>query len=367
MKNSSVSRLGGTRSETKVTTLSLRFSIVSLFLCIFILLLSACGTANQPNTAPLAQKVNVFGSAANHVHAMLAMGDHVLVVGTHYGLFRSADSGKSWSGPNVSLNDMMTSSLASSSLNQQRLYVLAEHSLSSQTGVIGLYSSSDQGATWHLMSSAADTGKMYTVVAGNRSADEVYAYVPTKGANGLLISKDGGQHFTSSGTLPFGRILGLLALPNKPGELLVYSNDGAARSSDGGVHWDVIKSFDSSVYNMSTGGPNSPIYAASDAGIYASQDDGKHFEQVYASGHYSALTAVPGQPKIVYGKTAQAIYKSTDGGHTWQTLPHIQGNLENLVPDPQADSRLFLSLSYPCGVYLFDQQNASWSSLTPKA
>ncbi|GCE17865.1 hypothetical protein KDK_16650 [Dictyobacter kobayashii] len=335
-----------------------------------LLVLSACsglGNSAQQTATPAAQKVNVFGTAANHAHAMLALPNNILLVATHYGLYRSTDAGKSWSGPNQGLSDMMTSSLTSSPLDHQRVYLLAEHSLSSQTGAIGLYTSSDGGTSWQLASKADDTGKMYTIVAGNRSADEVYAYVPTKGANGFVVSQDGGKHFTSPGALPFGRILGILPLPKQPGQLLVYSNDGAARSSDGGAHWTTIKGFDSAVYNMTTSGPQDPIYASGDQGILVSKDDGKSFSLVYADARYSALTATPGQPDMVYGKTGRMIYKSTDGGHTWKSLPQLKGNLENLVPDPQLSSRLFLSLSYPCAVYQFDQQNAAWTSLTPNA
>lgn len=340
-----------------------------LSLGLVVLLLSACSsTANiSQSSVPVTQNVNGFGTAANHVHAMLALPSQVLVLATHYGLYRSTNDGKNWSGPNATMNNMMVSSLSSSPLDLQHLYVLAEHSLSTQSGGVGLYASVDGGVSWKFVSQATVTGKMYTAVAGNRSANEVYAYVPTKGGHGLLVSEDGGQHFSSPGALPFGQILGIQPLPGKPGQVLVYSNDGVARSSDGGAHWQMVKSFNAAVYNMSTGGVNSTIYASGDQGIFTSQDGGKSFTLVDANDHYSALTATPNQAETVYGKTGRSIYKSMDGGHTWKALPQVQGNLENLVPDPQTPSRLFLSLSYPSGVQMYNAQNGSWSSLTPKA
>src|SRR5690348_91615 len=49
-------------------------------------------------------RVNGFGSATNHVHSLLVFPDTVLVLATHYGLFRSSNAGKTWSmvaaGPN---------------------------------------------------------------------------------------------------------------------------------------------------------------------------------------------------------------------------------------------------------------------------
>jgi hypothetical protein len=348
---------------------SARAGWLLLSLSLVVLLLSACSSTTSANQTPtpVAQNVNGFGTAANHVHAMLALPGQVLVLATHYGLYRSTNDGKNWSGPNATLSNMMASSLSSSPLAAQHLYVLAEHSLTTQSGGVGLYSSVDGGASWKFASQATVTGKMYTAIAGNRSANEVYAYVPTKGANGLLVSQDGGQHFASPGALPFGSILGILPLPGKPGQVLVYSNDGVASSSDGGAHWQVVNSFSAAVYNMSTGGANSIIYASGDQGIFASHDGGKSFTLVDANDHYSALTAAPNQAGTVYGKTGRLIYKSIDSGHTWKVLPKIQGNLENLVPDPQTPSHLFLSLSYPSGVEMYNAQNGSWSSLTPKA
>ena len=343
------------------------YTSVSLML-VLLFCLSACadtGAATTTNVQPLA--VNGFGTASNHGHALLAMPDSSLLLATHFGLYRSTNNGRSWSGPDKTLGTMMASSLSSSPLNGHRIYVLAETTTSDQQGTVGLYVSNDEGESWQPGISATKTGgKMYTVVAGNRSIDEAYAYVPTKGAQGLLVSEDGGKHFTSPGPIPFGRINGIQPIPDAPGQVLIYSSDGAARSIDGGKHWTIIKSFTSSVYSIVTGGPKSPIYASSDVGIYASHDDGITFKQVYGQSR-SALTAVPDEPLWLYGKTGRLVYKSEDGGHSWQALPAIQGNLENLAPDPHNVANLYLSLSYPMEIYHYDENSASWTSLTPKA
>jgi photosystem II stability/assembly factor-like uncharacterized protein len=344
-----------------------------VFFCLF-MLLSACNVpgfvSNNTQLTSAQMNVNGFGTAANHGHSLLALPNKVLLVATHFGLYRSTDDGKHWSGPDKTMGDMMTYSLVSSPLDPQRLYVLAELTYSGESGVEGLYTSTDAGASWQLAASAKAVGKMFLVVAGNRSVNEVYAYEQNLGNPvRFLVSQDGGRHFTSPGTtLPFGRIQGILPIPNEPSQLLIYSNDGGvARSTDGGVHWHVLPGFDASVFSMTTGDQKSPIYADSDAGIYVSRDEGQSFQLVYAKSSYSALTAVPGEPEMVYGKTGRMIYKSVDGGHTWNALPQIKGNLEDLALDPDNTSRLFLSLSYPMEVYELDPQNSVWISLTPKA
>jgi photosystem II stability/assembly factor-like uncharacterized protein len=205
------------------------------------------------------------------------------------------------------------------------------------------------------------------VAPGNDTPDEVYIYLSELGPLGLKRSLDNGQHFSSTGTLPFGSIFGVLAIPGAPGQLLAYSSDGMAYSTDGGIHWQVIKNISSSVNDVTTAGPHSPIYASGDAGIYSSSDGGKTFQLVYTQASFASLTAAPTQPHVIYGKTGTGVYRSDDGGKTWNTLPHISGNLAVLSADPMNALSVYLSLSYPTELYRFSQNSKNWLSLTAQA
>lgn len=355
-------------------------SVRWLILCITLLalLLTGCSTlaGGDTQSQPQAVNVNFFGSAANHTHALIALPNHVLALATHFGLFRSADGGQHWAlvaaGPD---QGMMTNWLAASPLNQQRLYVMTFPAIVTPLkGALGLYTSADQGRTWKLAITSAQLGNdNFIVQPGNQSPDQVYVYVNVLGAKGLKVSEDAGQHFTPLGTLPFGGIQGLLALPGAPGTLLVYGSEGVARSTDGGMHWNVIPDMkQQAVFGITTGGPNCPIYASADQGIYASQDGGKSFTLVHPGASYSALTASPVDSQLVYGKTSNKIFRSTDGGHTWNALPSLpgkHGSLYALAADPTNSALLYLGLSYPTEVYRYDQGNTGkpWTSLTPQA
>ncbi len=347
-----------------------------ILLCILTLLLAACGGNGVSNSAlatPTPVRVNGFGTAANHVHSLIAFPNKVLVLATHYGIFRSTDDGTTWTmvaaGSNQLMEGLMAYSLVSSPLNPNHLYVLTQPAVSNHKGTLGLYTSTDQGRTWQLTIPTASitSGNIYFVQAGNDTPDEIYIYLPDLGALGLKTSLDAGQHFTSTRALPFGSVAGLLAIPGAPGQLLVYGSDGMARSTDAGSHWQLIKGITGGIFGMATSGPKSPIYASGDAGIYASNDGGQTFSLVYSQSTYGSLTASPTQPQTLYGKTGTAIYRSSDGGHTWKNLPYIKGNLGNLTVDPTNASELYLSLSYPTEVYHFDENGEKWSSLTPKA
>src|SRR5579863_9370830 len=241
--------------------------LISILLS-FIILLAACSSnpsgGNQPT--PSNAPVNGFGVAANHVHSLIALPNHILVLATHYGIFRSQDDGTTWqevaAGPGQPMEGLMAYSLGISSLDPQRLYVLTMIATLPHKGILGLYTSADQGRTWQLTitTAALTPTSIYLVEPSNDTPTQVYIYLPIKGADGLLVSMDAGKHFSSVSTLPFGSILGLLAIPNAPGQLLAYGNDGMARSSDSGKHWQVFKNITGGIYDVTTAGPHSPIY-----------------------------------------------------------------------------------------------------------
>jgi photosystem II stability/assembly factor-like uncharacterized protein len=344
-------------------------------LMVIALVLAACGggTTNQQQVEPTEVPVNGFGVASNHVHSLLAFPPHVLVMATHYGFFRSEDDGATWketaAGPGQPMDGLMTYSLTASPLDPQRLYVLTQLALGHAKGILGLYTSGDQGRTWKMSIATASitSGSIYTVAAGNDTPNEVYIYIPALGALGLRISLDDGQHFSTTGTLPFSSIFGVRPIPGAPGHLLVYGSDGMAYSTNGGNSWQVLNNITGAVTEVTTPGPNRPIYASGDAGIYVSQDGGASFKLVYSQASFFSLSVSPQSPQIVYGETAVAVYRSEDGGHTWSALPRINGHLTNLAVDPMDASRVYLSLSYPTELYDFGPDGNVWTSLTPKA
>lgn len=331
---------------------------------------SATPDATATANASLAVPVNGFGVAENHVHSLIALPDHVVLLATHYGLFRSADDGKTWTtvagGPRQLMYGSMSYSMTQSPVNPNRFYVLTLPSLSTHD-TLGVYTSADEGRTWSLATAASTIPSSYLffIAAGNQTPDQVYLYLPDRGTTGLWMSMDDGRHFAPAGTLPFGNLLGLLAIPGAPGHLLAYGDGGIARSSDGGQHWQVVKGITGAVSDMAMAAPGSPIYASGDAGVMVSTDGGATFRMVNDQASYAGLAVSPTQPQILYGKTALAVYRSANGGRTWQTLPHINGNLAVLAVDPADSSQVYLSLSYPTALYLLGTSGTSWQSLTP--
>lgn len=350
------------------------FALMSLAL-----LFAACNSSQSPNSDPAEQAVNGFGSAANHVHSLVVLPDtnHTLILATHYGIFRSENHGATWqqtaAGTNQIMHNLMTFDLTYNPLNPQRLYVLTQVAQVPYTSKLGLYTSGDGGLTWQLSAPAAQftSGSIYLDQAGNDSPSQVYIYITAMGPLGLLVSTDNGQHFTQAGAkLPFGNVLGLLPVPDKPGHLIVYGNDGIATTSDDGQHWQVIAGIQDSIFEMTTPGPQDPIYAYGDNGIYASQDGGSSFQLVYTQHNFASLTASPQNPQIVYGKLGLGVYRSIDGGKSWSELPVMNNSQQSLtgdvlIADPINENQVYLAISYPVVAYLFQSTSKSWHSITP--
>ncbi len=354
-------------------------SLMLAMLAMLALALAGCGGDNTTGqntpttTSPTQAPVNGFGIAANHVHSMVSLPPNVLLLATHYGIYRSPDGGATWQlvagGPGQLMSGLMEYAMSASPLDAQRLYVLTQPSAAGYKGIPGLYTSADQGRTWKLSVAAASISSryIYTEAAGNDSADEVYIYLSELGKLGLKRSLDDGQHFTTTGALPFDLIFGIVALPGAPGHLLVYGSEGMASSTDGGIHWRVLSSIQGGVQDVVSAGENKPIYASGDAGIYASTDGGQTFKLVYSQASYTALAVSSQQPQMLYGKTGTSIYRSSDGGKTWIALPHISGNLTVLAVVPDHPSEVYLSLSYPTAMYRLNSAGTGWTSLTPPA
>lgn len=349
-----------------------------LFLALLTFLLLACSTGNSTaqNSTAVPVPVNGFGTAANHVHSLVILPDAnaTMLLATHYGIFRSQNHGVTWQetagGPGQPMQGFMTYNLSYNLIDPQRIYVLT---YIQGAGVpdgkrLGLYTSGDSGKTWQLSStdSSVTSSTIFFAQAGNETASEVYIYLRERGPLGLLVSKDNGQHFTSvGGSLPFGTLLGLQALPGEPGHLLAYGDEGIARTTDGGLHWQVVKGVNGGIFEITTPGSKKPIYAEGDAGVYVSHDDGESYTLVHAQQSYSSLSASSQNPLVIYGKSGLQTYRSTDGGHNWSALPAINGSLQVLVVDPANAEQVYLALNYPTEVYHFSDTSNSWQSLTP--
>ena len=207
-------------------------------------------------------------------------------------------------------------------------------------------------------------GGRSAAVTGIPDDRETYYFGATGG--GVWKTRNGGQSWDNVSDGYFGGSVGAVAVsewdPNVVyvglGEKTVRGNvspgDGMWKSTDAGDTWSRIGLRDSQHISRIRIHPKNPdlVYAAvmghlfgpnEERGVYRSQDGGQTWERVlYVSDEVGAVDLVmdPTNPRILYasfwrvlrtpyslesGGEGSGIYKSMDGGNTWQELTGNEG------------------------------------------
>ena len=178
--------------------------------------------------------------------------------------------------------------------NSQVLYAALE-----QDNAAGVLKSTDGGQTWSQVYASSGTGISLSAASG-----VVYAanHASLGGAGGIVASIDGGRNWATDnqGLLSFN--LGTLVLdPADPGVIYTGGGAGLFRKSNG---------FDfTSVQVPAPSGNGQPVFSEGAPGVVS-------------------LAIDPANPQVLYVNTSspngcayylQALFKSTDGGKTWDS------------------------------------------------
>ena len=258
-----------------------------------------------------------------NINSIVVNDEDVIFAGEgRYGLFRSEDSGKSWSlldiGHDVSSNEWSILTLDSSQLlaGTRR----------------GLYRSIDNGNTWQ---SAGLTGFAVTALTelfnGNLLAGTSF--------NGIYLSTDGGTtwNLTANET----KNLGIYGFSEGPDGIIYASakRNGIYRSIDNGLTWELSLRVPDTYIQIITD-PDGIPYSVSSQGISCSFDSGRTWKhdcfQQLPDFEYSSLYFGK-EGLIIAGTVGDGIYYSSDDGKTWnkslESLSRDEISIESLEID----------------------------------
>ncbi len=286
--------------------------------------------------APADPNVIYAGMGESCIRSNVAEGD---------GVYRSTDAGATWTHLGLA-ETRHISRVRVHPHDPDRVYVAAFGHAFGPNDERGVYRSRDGGRTWDLvLHRDRDTGAA-DLAMDPHNPRVLYAsmwqarrqpWTLTSGGpgSGLWRSADGGETWTDLSTRPgfpkgpLGRI-GVCVSPARRGRIwaIVEAGEGAVlRSDDGGEHWDRLS---------------------------------EQGELRWRAWYYSHVFADPVDPDTVWALNID-VWKSIDGGRTFEMVPVPHGDAHDLWIDPSDPSRLILGDDGGANVSL--DGGRTWSSL----
>ncbi len=240
----------------------------------------------------------------------------------------------------------------------------------------GVYKSTDGGARWKGVNTGLPGASVYALAIDPAAPSTVYC--GTDGG-GVYKTSDGGDHWdgTHVGT-PSGRVAALAIDPAFTSTIYAGTSyvgtGGVFKSIDGGENWvDASNGLGHVAVAALAIDPSNPsiLYAGTDgSGVYKSTDGGAYWTAINSGlthGIVRALAIDPIDPNTVYAG-GFGVYKSTDGGDQWAAVDNgldTDGggvaDVQTLAIDPTAPSTIYAGAAWACGeVYKSTDGGATW-------
>lgn len=226
-----------------------------------------------------------------------------LVLGTHEGLFESADGGRSWQKATLAGQDAMN-------LAQTEDVVWA-------AGHDVLARSTDGGATWEDVRPAGLPGlDVHGFAVDPRNPRTLYAAVA---GQGLFRSRDGGRSFSLVSSEVGPGVMAMAVMPD--GRVLAGDmQQGLFESRDEGRTWRL--GLQAGLMGLAVNPKDPTRVLATGSGILVSSDGGREWIQVLDPDEGSGPVAwSPSDPDVAYVVGFdRALYRTSDGGQTWNPV-----------------------------------------------
>jgi photosystem II stability/assembly factor-like uncharacterized protein len=267
--------------------------------------------------------------------ALLSAGCGIFSKSTTAGVVKTSNGGIDWPFANK-LTNVRNGSLAKLNMSELQFDPQnADHVFAgSYSG--GLFRSDDAGANWRQILTGIG---VYDFAIDPQNHDTIYAGGSFGDHGKVLATKDGGKSWTETfneeDTL--NPVRGIAINPVINNEVVIGLNSGAIiKSVDGGQHWKLMINFADRVNRIRW--QNGAVYILlQQKGLYKSGDGGASFQNLStplsaprnfagvavsgpAVGNFNRMAVDMGNPSLLWVTTDAGLYKSADEGRTWAHL-----------------------------------------------
>lgn len=256
--------------------------------------------------------------------------DGAILMGTHKGLFKSTDGGKSFTQVNAKgvMSGMEFMSFAYDP--NSKILFAGGHDL-------GVVKSTDGGVSWEKSDSGITGSDIHALSLNPLEESRVYAFSVS---NGVFGSKDSGKSWNRIDDGPnnpsvrsFG-YMGTASPMDRSMKTDQTTNIGYLWAGTGGGLYSSFACFcgwtkatgisdNATIYTIAPDPVNkSSMLAGTKDGIFKTTDEGKTFTKISSDVKNTASISFDvTDPKVVYAATSDAlIYKSQDDGNTWSKI-----------------------------------------------
>ena len=293
------------------------------------------------------------------------------------GVFCSRNSGVTWTPANTGLGYAAVSSLVIDRLTPTTLYACSNRGVFRSTDAGGHWVETDTGiAAWPSAGTGISTRRVTSLVIDPVSSSTLYA----SSYYGIFRSTDSGDHWIEVDTgitaldsandgTRYRNVSSLAADPTTP-TVLYAGTDGAGvfKSTDKGDHWIVVNTGLTDLHAGSlVVSPIVPVtlYVSTGGGIFRSVNGGAAWTAVNAglTNHTIALAVDPTTPAIVYaGTDGSGVFRSADAGDHWTAvntgLPYVR--VTSLAIDPKSTTTIYAGAE--SGVFRSGDGGATWTA-----
>jgi photosystem II stability/assembly factor-like uncharacterized protein len=302
-----------------------------------------------------------------HAMAQAESDPDQLFVGTTEGVWRSLDSGESWTKISSESMPINVNSLAVDPKDTKTIYAGTWYRP---------YKSTDDGKSWRLIKDGMiDDSDVFAITINERN----HSHIVASACSGIYQSFNGGLNWTKFEGIPSTsrRTRDILQHPTKQGTLYAATTAGFWMSSNGGRNWTMTtdKNLEINAVAVHRDAPDRVFIATNNHGVMVSNDGGRNFEQTnanFTSRFVYSITpdvAIAGRLYATTHNTASSggyLFLSNDSGRSWTAARGLDANSVApfaILQDRTEPNRMFMGTNH--GIYRSLDRGESWILIKP--